>query len=145
MSYLLLKALHVAAVLAWIGGLVLLGVVLRGWRTGGALLLPHEQRVARSVLHWDRRVTQPAMALAWALGLGLASWGGWLGTGWLTVKFGVVVALSALHGALTATLRRRLQPAAASRPSASLLVRWGPVIALLGAGFVAGLVVVKPF
>lgn len=142
MSYLWLKGLHVAAVLTWVGGLLLLGVAAAAMRPArDAVLLPHEKRIGTAVLQWDRRVTTPAMLAAWALGIGLASWGGWFGATWLSAKLPIVVLLSGLHGVLSATLRRRLDQAAEPGPA---WLRFAPGITVAGLCAVALLAVLKP-
>ncbi|WP_431261517.1 CopD family protein [Roseateles chitinivorans] len=140
--YLWLKGLHLAAVLTWVGGLVLLGVTTTAIRpAAAAVLLPHEKRLAATVLRWDRRVTAPAMLAAWALGIGLASWGGWFGALWLSAKLPIVVGLSALHGVLSATLRRHVEQAGRAAPT---WLRHAPLIAVVGVATIALLAVVKP-
>ncbi len=142
MTYLWIKGLHLAAVLTWAGGLVLLGVTIAALRpVGEAVLLPHEKRLGTAILHWDRRVTTPAMLAAWALGIGLASWGGWFGALWLTAKLPIVVALSGLHGVLAATLRRHVERH--ERPAPAWL-RHAPAIAIAGLSAIAGLAAIKP-
>lgn len=141
MTYLWIKSLHLAAVLVFIGGLMLLGVVASGWALAGGSVLPHEKRLGHAVLQWDRRVTVPALAMVWALGLGLAVWGGWMGQGWLFGKLAFAVALSALHGILSATLRRRLDSGIAGKPS---WLRYGPAAIVAGSVAIAVLVTVKP-
>lgn len=142
MIYLCLKGLHLAAVLVWIGGLLLLGVTVTALRAvNDAVLLPHEKRVGTAVLQWDRRVTTPAMLAAWALGIGLASWGGWFGAFWLSAKLTIVVGLSGLHGVLSATLRRHVEQA--DRPAPSW-IRHAPALAIAGAAVIAMLAIVKP-
>ena len=140
MMYLWIKSLHLGAVLLFTGGLVLLAVVTSGWTLAGGVLLPHEKRIGNAVLHWDRWVTVPAMAVVWALGLGLAVWGGWMGQGWLLGKMALVVALSALHGVLSTTLRR--MESATARKSA--WIRYCPVAVAACLGAIAVLVTVKP-
>lgn len=108
MIYLLLKAGHVAAVIVWIGGMFV------------AALGP--------VPRWDRLVTTPAMLAAFALGLVLATTGGWFPAPWLIAKLAVVLALAALHGALSGRSRRGLTPPAYAAP---LIVAGVAVVALL--------------
>ena len=140
--YLWLKGLHLAAVLTWVGGLVLLGVTTAALRlVKDSVLLPHEKRLGTAILHWDRRVTTPAMLAVWALGIGLASWGGWFGALWLNAKLPIVVALSGLHGVLAATLRRHVEQS--ERP-APRWIRHAPVIAIVGVVAIALLVTIKP-
>jgi uncharacterized membrane protein len=144
-STLWIKALHLAAVLAWVGGLVLLAVVTAALRPAPeAVLLPHERRLGLAVQRWDRRVTTPAMLAAWALGIGLASWGGWFGAPWLTAKLPIVVLLSGLHGALSATLRRRLESAAAADGRGPGWLRFAAPASIAGLAAIAWLAVVKP-
>ena len=141
-AYLWFKAFHAAAVLAWVGGLVLLGVATGAVRFGaGAVVLPHEKGMVHAILRWDRRVTVPAMGLAWALGMVLVSRGGWLGAHWLTAKLLVVVGMSGLHGVLAAALRRRVDVPGEPAPA---WLRFTPALAIGGAGVVALLVIVKP-
>lgn len=96
--YVWLKALHIAAAATWIGGLLACGLAIRG-ATAGRSFVP-------AVRRWDRAVTAPAMLLAWTLGIVMAVKAGWFVAPWLMVKLVVVVALSALHGLLSGTLRR---------------------------------------
>lgn len=140
--YLWLKGLHLAAVLTWVGGLVLVGVTTAALRpVGESVLLPHEKRLATAILKWDRRVTTPAMLAVWALGIGLASWGGWFGALWLNAKLPIVVGLSALHGILSATLRRHVEQDERPAPA---WIRHAPGIALGGIGVIALLATIKP-
>ena len=140
--YLWLKGLHLAAVFAWVGGLVLLAVATTALRpAAAAVLLPHEKRLAAAVLRWDRRVTAPAMLTAWALGIGLASWGGWFGALWLSAKLPIVVGLSGLHGVLSAALRRHVEQDERPAPT---WIRRAPVITIFGAAAIALLAIIKP-
>ncbi|GKS90692.1 CopD family protein [Acidovorax sp. SUPP2539] len=141
MTYLWIKGLHVGAALIFVGGLLLLSVVASRWPAAGGVLLPHEKRLGTAVLQWDRRVTAPSMALVWVLGLGLAAGGGWIGQGWLFGKMALVIALSAIHGVMSATLRRRLQSETGPQPS---LFRHGPTAVAALSAAIAVLVTVKP-
>lgn len=130
--YTWLKALHVAAAITFIAGVLSAALVL-------ATPAPGHAETARALHRWDRNVTTPAMLLAWALGLTLALMGGWFPDGWLHAKLVFVVALSGVHGMQSAKLRRLAGGAAATglpRLTASFVV--GSVVAI------AILVVVKP-
>lgn len=96
MLYLLVKSAHILAIITWISGMV-----------GVALFLAYPSAsIAKPIAQWDRKVTSPAMMLAWVLGLALAYMGGWFGDGWLWAKLVAVFLLSGLHGALSGKLRR---------------------------------------
>ena len=141
MTYLWIQSLHIGAALVFTGGLMLLAVVVSGGSLEGGVLLPCEKRIGFAVLQWDRRVTVPALAIVWATGLGLAVWGGWLSQGWLTGKIGLVVALSAMHGILTATLRKRMENEV---PPKSSWLRYSPAAVAVCLVAIAVLVTVKP-
>ncbi|CAB3968269.1 MULTISPECIES: CopD family protein [Burkholderia] len=133
MIYLWLKAIHVVAVVTFVGGLLMLSVGVRI-----ANLAVH-----RAVRRWDRTVTVPALALVWIAGIALALYGHWFGATWLSVKLVVVVALSALHGILAGTLRRMERDDLVVVPAPWLGQAAGAVVA--ATAIVVGLVVIKPF
>ncbi|MEG3152626.1 CopD family protein [Sphingomonas sp. ZT3P38] len=133
MPYLWLKAMHVAAVLIFIGGLFAQSFAVSGQRDGGTVAL---------VSGWDRRVTVPAMLLVWLTGATIAAEGAWFGSPWLWAKLAFVLALTGLHGVQSGRLRRlRRGETVESR------VRTGYIAAFLAGSVavIALLVVVKPF
>lgn len=133
-AYPWLKALHVAAALTFVGGLILSSVFLQAT----AADLPVAMAMAKAVRRWDRMVTTPAMLLVWALGLTMAVTAHWFTAGWLQLKFIVVVVLSALHGMQSGRLRRLTGGAAVkSLAFAPWVVACAIIIALLA--------VAKPF
>ncbi len=107
MDYLWIKVFHVAAVITWVGGMLIVAVTTNSFN-----LLSHDDVKFRheaffaQVRRWDQRVTTPAMLLVWAFGLALAVTGQWLSQPWLLVKIGLVLVLSGLHGTLSGGLRR---------------------------------------
>ncbi|WP_412025602.1 CopD family protein [Burkholderia cepacia] len=131
MIYLLLKAVHVIAIVTFVGGLLMLSVGVRI-----ANLAVH-----RAVRRWDRAVTAPA--LVWITGVAIALNGHWFGAAWLSVKLVVVAALSALHGILAGTLRRMERDDLVVAPASWLGQAAGAVAVAMG--IVVGLVVIKPF
>lgn len=142
MDYLWIKALHVAAVIVWIGGMLVTAVILSALKVGMA----SEQQISASFLTavqaWDRRVTSPAMLVVWALGMTLAMQGGWFSNRWLMVKLALVFFLSGVHGVLSGRLRR-LGRAPEQSPTPGIRFA-APVI--FGVTFaVVTLVIVKPF
>lgn len=119
MTYLWLKAAHVASVLLFVGGTfaMLLAVAALGTRQAGEADPAGSLRAA--VRWWDARVTAPAMIATWGLGLWVATSGGWFTSGWLLAKLVLVILLSGLHGVLAGRLRRFDPEAlpASARPS----------------------------
>lgn len=143
MDYLWLKALHIAAVATWIGGMLVTSVTtaaIARSRAAGETLGP--SAILDAVRRWDRRVTSPAMLLVWALGLTLALRGGWFPAPWLMLKLALVLLLSALHGMLSGTLRRLSRTDASPPP---LFLRHAPSAVVLGTLVTVILVVIKPF
>lgn len=139
MLYLWLKALHLAAVLTWIGGMIMLGLMLAHATAGRS---PEFQRLLAALHGWDRRVTGPAMGLAWLLGIWMVVDAGWLGANWLWVKLVLVAVLSALHGLLSGSLRRLAGDADWVPPPQLRLALPVTLAALAG---IAAMVIVKPF
>ncbi len=103
--YLWMKALHVAAAITFVGGVLadalVLAMMARTEPAATERALP-----LQSLRGWGQAVTTPAMLLAWTLGLVLAVQGGWFAFGWLRVKLAAVLALSAIHGVQSGRLRR---------------------------------------
>ncbi len=133
MSYLLIKSVHVGAIILWIGGMLLQSLTL-----GLAL----EQDLLQKLRQWDRRVTAPAMLVAWMTGLLMARQGDWFGNRWLSLKLVFVVGLAALHGMMAGQVRRRIMLRGAYIASGCNLTLAGVL------GLIAGtvlLVVLKPF
>jgi len=98
MLYLLTKSLHIVVVIIWISGMVTLAL---------GLLKPAKANL-QLLNSWDKKVTTPAMALVWVLGLILVYWGGWFGAIWIWVKLAAVFVLSGMHGMLSGQARRAL-------------------------------------
>lgn len=142
MAYLWLKAFHVAAVVAWVGGMLVGAVTVAAFINGQSAASPARADLLQSVRRWDRHVTSPAMLLVWGFGSTLAYQGAIFREPWLMLKLGLVIGLSALHGALSGTLRRLARtdtgvPSGLSGHAPSFIVAVVVVIAVL--------VVVKPF
>ncbi|TWB24540.1 putative membrane protein [Nitrospirillum amazonense] len=135
MDYLWLKALHVAAVLIFIGGIF---VQATGVATGARGATETVGLVSR----WDQRVTLPAMLVVWLTGALVAASGAWFSNHWLWAKLVLVVALSGLHGVQSGRLRR-LRKGERLRPGANSFLVW---IAIAGSvTVIAILAVTKPF
>ena len=127
-TYPWLKALHVAAALAFVGGVLAVSVLLQALPADSAGSAP----VARVVRSWDRAVTTPAMLLVWLLGLTLATTSHAFADAWLQAKLAFVLALSGLHGVQSGRLRRLAggHPLPPSR-IAPLVIGFAAIIAAL--------------
>ena len=141
MMYLLLKALHIIALMVWIGGLLMQAFLLRAMARLPLPHMPDERNVISAAARWERRLTTPAMLLAWACGLALASYGHWWTMPWLSLKLVLVVALSALHGFQSGSLRRMAGGGSRHPPA---LLRHAHVFVLTGVAAIVLLVVLKP-
>lgn len=134
-----LKALHVAAAITFVGGVLATSVILESL-SGCEASLPEQLRAVRNLRAWHRKATTPAMLIVWGLGLALALQGGWFSFLWLQAKLALVVVLSAVHGVQSGALRR-LAGGSVLRSRGPRFV--GPLTIGLAVG-IAILVVTKP-
>jgi protoporphyrinogen IX oxidase len=141
MIYLWLKAVHVAAVLCWTGGLLTAAVTIAARSTKLAGAASDRTAAMEFLSRWDRRVTAPAMLAVWGAGLTLAMLGSWFPSPWLIFKLCIVTLLSALHGMLSGILRRLGRPDTPPPPS---WLRHAPMLIVVGVIAIAVLVIVKP-
>lgn len=145
MDYIWIIGLHVTAVTVWIAGMSAAAILISALDPATAAE-PGPARLLRAAARWDRRVTSPAMGLAWILGITLVVVGGWGFEPWLVAKIVIVTALSALHGKLAAGLRRLGEAAPESGVrTVSPLLRFSPLAVIAGAIAIVTLVVVKPY
>lgn len=135
MIYLIGKSLHLLAMVIWLGGMIFVPVAIRSFRDSQ---LPQDLLIKLSRVF--ALLCTPAMIAVWAVGLFIASAGGWLSDGWLLTKLAVVLVLSGLHGAMVGQLRR----AATSGGSLGVLRNMHlPVIGMLL--LIILLAVIRPF
>jgi uncharacterized membrane protein len=145
MLYLWLKALHVAAVLALLAGLTPMALAVAILSKQGGAANGQGQEHAGFIVaarNWDRYVASPALWLVWGLGIALAWTGGWFSAPWLMIKLFFVLVVSALHGMMSAMLRRATTGSARAVPG---FTRHFPAVIVVSAIAIAVLVVVKPF
>lgn len=141
MTYQLLKMLHVAAVVAWLGGSLFVSLFLLSSQPQDSEEAPKERKMLGALRRWTLYVTTPAMVLAWLVGLHLAMTFGWFAMTWIWVKVGFALALSALLGIQSAALRRMANGSTQRPPLVDL---YAPFTVIASAAIVT-LVVVKPF
>lgn len=140
--YDLVVLLHISADILLIVGVLAAAFVLAALGFQNAASLAKDQRLVAGMRGLHRKVTTPALLVAWACGVWLAVQAGWFHSGWLHAKLVLVLALSALHGMESAALRR------ASGPAPALPARaWAaaPPLALGAIVAVLWLALVKPF
>lgn len=136
MLYLWLKALHVAAAIAFTAGIFSSAIFIHWLQTQWSS--SDTRNIASMLRSWNARVTTPAMLVIWGLGLTLASQGHWISSGWLKLKFACVLALSALHGIQSGALRR----IAVGSPAPSALNT--PAVPFTLVAIIVVLVIAKP-
>ena len=141
MIYLWVKTLHVLAIISWMAGLLYLPrlfVYHVGVQQGS------EQASLFELMEFRlyRYIMTPAMIVGWLTGLHMAaSQGYWLDI-WFLGKFGLVIAMSGVHGFLGA-LRRRLADGTNTKSSRYFRVlNEVPTLLMI---FIVGLVILKPF
>ena len=140
--YDLVRVLHIGADIVFVAGLLAGALVLAALSFQAAPELLKERRLARAMHRINRVVTGSALVLAWACGLWLAWRAGWFASGWLHAKLALVLALSALHGALSGALRR----AGADAPRVPARAwRVAPALALGAIAGIVWLALAKPF
>jgi putative membrane protein len=142
MGYLWLKAFHVAAVVGWIGGMLVASLYLSMLVTSSRPLAAGPSPMIEIVRGWDRKVTTPAMLLVWALGMTMAVQAGWFSSRWLMIKLVFVFGLSVLHGVQSGVLQRIARNANRSPPA---LLRYSAPAILVAIVAIAVLAEVKPF
>jgi len=140
--YDLVTLLHVTADIVFVAGLLAAALLLAALSTHDAAQLAREHRLVAAMRRLHRAVTAPALVIAWACGVWLALQAGWFHSNWLHVKLALVLALSALHGVLSAALRRA--GTAAPVPPARAW-RAVPLLALGAIAGIAWLALLKPF
>ena len=140
--YDLVRVLHISADIVFIAGLLAGVLALAALSFQAAPDMAKERRLIAAMRGFNRAVTGPALVILWACGLWLAWRAGWFASGWLHVKLALVLALSALHGGLSAALRRACAPAPAVPARAW---RATPALALGAVVAVIWLALMKPF
>jgi putative membrane protein len=139
--YLWLKAFHVIAVIAWMAGMLYLPrlFVYHSETPKGSIQSDTFKIMERRLL---KAIINPAMIVAWVLGLILVWQGGWYTSGWLHAKVLLVLILSGFHGFLSRLVKdfaadRNTRPARFYR-----MINEVPTVLMIG---IVILVIVKPF
>ncbi len=140
-GYSWLVALHVIAMVAWMAGMFYLPRLFvyhadaeRGSDKSETFKVM-ERRLLRAIMN-------PAMVVTWAAGIGLVIWSEQYDEPWFMAKFVLVLAMSGLHGWLSAR-RKDFERDANTRTARTYrMVNEVPTLLLIG---IVILVIVKPF
>lgn len=141
MTYQLLKMAHVAAVVTWIVGSLFVSLFLLSSQPQNDDEAPKERKMLGALRRWTLWVTTPAMVVSWLIGLHLAMTFGWFAMSWIWVKVGCALALSALLGMQSASLRRMVKGSLKRPPLVDLYAPF----TVIACAVIVTLVVVKPF
>jgi putative membrane protein len=136
-----IKAFHIIAVIAWMAGMLYLPRLFVYHSDAAPGSVPSEtfKVMERRLL---RVIITPAMAMVWVLGLWLFWRGGWHVAGWMHAKFALAIALTGLHGYLSAATRAFAEDRNSRTSRHWRLVNEVPTVLMIG---IVILVVVKPF
>lgn len=140
-AYLWVKAIHVVAIIAWMAGMLYLPRLFI-YHTAAEPGSPQSETFKVMEQRLLRIIMNPAMIIAWALGLWLAWSGGWLTAPWFLAKLACVIALSAAHGHFSAATR---QFAADKREKTARYWRYMNEVPTLLLIAIVIFVIVKPF
>jgi putative membrane protein len=140
-AYLWVKAVHVIAIIAWMAAMLYLPRLFiyhvdapKGSQQSETFKLM-EQRLLTIIMN-------PAMVIAWVLGLWLAWQGGHLTSGWFHGKLALVILLSGVHGYFSASVRRFREDANETPARTWRMINEIPTVLMFG---IVILVIVKPF
>lgn len=104
-AYLWVKSVHVVAIISWMAGMLYLPRLFIYHCDA-----PKGSQQSETFKVMERRlrdiIINPAMIVAWVLGLWLAWKGGMLGDGWFHAKLAAALALSGVHGYFSVAVRR---------------------------------------
>ena len=139
--YLWMKAAHVIAIIAWMAGMLYLPrlFVYHCEAEPGSKQSETFKLMERRLMNV---IINPAMTLAWALGLWLAWTGGFFASHWFHVKLLLVIALSALHGLLSRCVRDFAADRNRRTQKFYRIINEIPAVLMVG---IVILVIVKPF
>ena len=139
--YLWLKAAHVVAIIAWMAGMLYLPRLFVYHSQ-----VPSDSPQSATFKLMERRllkaIINPAMTVAWILGLWLAWDAGLFRQGWLHAKLVLVIAMSGLHGHFSAAVRAFAEDRNIRSARYWRIMNEVPTVLMIG---IVILVVVKPF
>lgn len=139
--YLWVKAFHAIAIIAWLAGLLYLPrlFVYHVAAERGSLQSETFKIMERRLL---KAIMNPAMIVAWVLGLWLAWLGDFWWQGWFHAKLAMVVGLSAVHGHLATHVKRFAADENTKSGTYFRVLNEIPTLLMIG---IVIMVIVKPF
>jgi putative membrane protein len=135
------KALHVIAVISWMAGMLYLPRLFV-YHCDAPIGSPQSETFKVMERRLLKAIINPAMIIAWILGLYLAYAGQWFSSGWFHGKFALVLAMSAVHGYLTGCVRRFGADQNQRSHKFYRIINEVPTVLMIG---IVILVIVKPF
>lgn len=139
--FLWIKALHVIAIIAWMAGMLYLPrlFVYHTEAEPGSVQSETFKVMERRLL---KAIINPAMIVAWVLGLWMAweleAWR----DGWFHAKFALVLAMSAMHGHLTGCVKTFAKDENTRSARYYRILNEVPTVLMIG---IVIFVIVKPF
>jgi putative membrane protein len=136
-----IKAVHVIAIIAWMAGMLYLPrlFIYHCDAAQGSQQSETFKVMERRLL---RVIMNPAMVIAWVLGLWLMWQGGWHKSGWFHAKLLLVLGLSAVHGHFSAAVRAFAEDRNSVPQRRWRLINEIPTVLMI---LIVILVIVKPF
>jgi protoporphyrinogen IX oxidase len=139
--YLWVKAAHVIAVIAWMAGMLYLPRLFV-YHADAPVGSPQSETFKVMERRLLRAIINPAMVATWVFGLWLAWQGFGFQGGWLHAKIALVLAMSGLHGYLSASVRRFAEDRNEKPARHWRIVNEVPTLLMI---VIVILVIVKPF
>jgi putative membrane protein len=136
-----IKALHILAVISWMAGMLYLPRLMV-YHCEAPTGSPQSETFKVMERRLLKAIINPAMGITWLAGLWLVWDGGWYASGWFHAKFALVLAMSAMHGFLTARVRDFAQDRNTRSARFYRIANEVPTVLMIG---IVILVVVKPF
>ena len=140
-AYAWVKAVHVIAIIAWMAGMLYLPrlFIYHCDAPAGSQMSETFKVMERRLL---RIIINPAMVIAWVLGLWLAWQAGVLLSGWFLAKLALVIGMSATHGFLSGATRKFAEDRNTISARHWRMINEVPTLLMIG---IVILVVIKPF
>ena len=135
------KAVHVIAIIAWMAAMLYLP---RLFVYHADVPVGSDQSELFKLMEYRLTtiIMNPAMIVAWVLGLWLGYQGGWFSEGWFHAKLLLVVLMSGVHGMLSASVRRFAEDRNTKSARYWRMMNEVPTVLMFA---IVILVIVKPF